>query len=150
MRMGRGFTASLLRGFVSEAAVTDVLGAAARRTLRERLAKGKEWVVSTHSQVSPPNFLPPPAAPRRPPGNISWTFSSSSLSVKWDPVVPLRNESAVTGYKVGRDRPSTGWWGRLVCIRREHRGLCFVAEGTCVRCKRRYTNGSPGNLEWPL
>uniref|UniRef100_G1P8I9 Contactin-2 n=1 Tax=Myotis lucifugus TaxID=59463 RepID=G1P8I9_MYOLU len=38
--------------------------------------------------------------PRRPPGNISWTFSSSSLSIKWDPVVPLRNESAVTGYKM--------------------------------------------------
>ncbi|KAB1258893.1 Contactin-2 [Camelus dromedarius] len=37
--------------------------------------------------------------PRRPPGNISWTFSSSSLSIKWDPVVPFRNESAVTGYK---------------------------------------------------
>uniref|UniRef100_A0A8C6R358 Contactin 2 n=1 Tax=Nannospalax galili TaxID=1026970 RepID=A0A8C6R358_NANGA len=38
--------------------------------------------------------------PRRPPGNISWTFSSSSLSIKWDPVVPLRNESTVTGYKM--------------------------------------------------
>uniref|UniRef100_A0A8D0XE68 Contactin-3 n=2 Tax=Sus scrofa TaxID=9823 RepID=A0A8D0XE68_PIG len=38
--------------------------------------------------------------PRRPPGNISWTFSSSSLSIKWDPVVALRNESAVTGYKM--------------------------------------------------
>ncbi|KAF4018230.1 hypothetical protein G4228_009989, partial [Cervus hanglu yarkandensis] len=38
--------------------------------------------------------------PRRPPGNISWTFSSSSLSIKWDPVVPLSNESAVTGYKM--------------------------------------------------
>uniref|UniRef100_A0A2K5LC69 Contactin 2 n=1 Tax=Cercocebus atys TaxID=9531 RepID=A0A2K5LC69_CERAT len=38
--------------------------------------------------------------PRRPPGNISWTFSSSSLSIKWDPVVPFRNESAVTGYKM--------------------------------------------------
>ncbi|ELK03326.1 Contactin-2 [Pteropus alecto] len=38
--------------------------------------------------------------PRRPPDNISWTFSSSSLSIKWDPVVPLRNESAVTGYKM--------------------------------------------------
>uniref|UniRef100_A0A4X1UXN8 Contactin-3 n=1 Tax=Sus scrofa TaxID=9823 RepID=A0A4X1UXN8_PIG len=35
-----------------------------------------------------------PATPRRPPGNISWTFSSSSLSIKWDPVVALRNESA--------------------------------------------------------
>uniref|UniRef100_A0A2I3GQF2 Contactin 2 n=1 Tax=Nomascus leucogenys TaxID=61853 RepID=A0A2I3GQF2_NOMLE len=38
--------------------------------------------------------------PQRPPGNISWTFSSSSLSIKWDPVVPFRNESAVTGYKM--------------------------------------------------
>uniref|UniRef100_G3U977 Contactin 2 n=1 Tax=Loxodonta africana TaxID=9785 RepID=G3U977_LOXAF len=38
--------------------------------------------------------------PQRPPGNISWTFSSSSLSIKWDPVVSLRNESAVTGYKM--------------------------------------------------
>lgn len=44
--------------------------------------------------------LLPPAAPRRPPGNISWTFSGSSLSLKWDPVVPLRNESTITGYKV--------------------------------------------------
>uniref|UniRef100_A0A8C4LP73 Contactin-2 n=1 Tax=Equus asinus asinus TaxID=83772 RepID=A0A8C4LP73_EQUAS len=51
--------------------------------------------------ASPPanaTTMKPP--PRRPPGNISWTFSSSSLSIKWDPVVPLRNESAVTGYKV--------------------------------------------------
>ncbi|XP_010611354.1 contactin-2 isoform X1 [Fukomys damarensis] len=38
--------------------------------------------------------------PRRSPGNISWTFSSSSLIIKWDPVVALRNESAVTGYKM--------------------------------------------------
>uniref|UniRef100_A0A2K6LEZ4 Contactin 2 n=1 Tax=Rhinopithecus bieti TaxID=61621 RepID=A0A2K6LEZ4_RHIBE len=38
--------------------------------------------------------------PQRPPGNISWTFSSSSLSIKWDPVAPFRNESAVTGYKM--------------------------------------------------
>ncbi|XP_053772136.1 contactin-2 [Desmodus rotundus] len=38
--------------------------------------------------------------PQRPPGNISWTFLSSRLSIKWDPVVPLRNESAVTGYKM--------------------------------------------------
>ncbi|KAM8999786.1 contactin-2 [Sarcophilus harrisii] len=38
--------------------------------------------------------------PRRPPGNISWTLSSSSLNIKWDPVIPQRNESAVTGYKM--------------------------------------------------
>ncbi|XP_037680856.1 contactin-2 isoform X2 [Choloepus didactylus] len=51
--------------------------------------------------ASPPantTTMKPP--PRQPPGNISWTFSSSSLSIKWDPVVPLRNESAVTGYKM--------------------------------------------------
>uniref|UniRef100_A0A8C8SDJ6 Contactin-3 n=1 Tax=Pelusios castaneus TaxID=367368 RepID=A0A8C8SDJ6_9SAUR len=38
--------------------------------------------------------------PRRPPGNISWTFSSSTVSIKWDPVVAKANESAVTGYKM--------------------------------------------------
>ncbi|XP_058131056.1 contactin-2 isoform X4 [Dasypus novemcinctus] len=51
--------------------------------------------------ASPPanaTTMKPP--PQRPPGNISWIFSSSSLSLKWDPVVPLRNESAVTGYKM--------------------------------------------------
>lgn len=52
---------------------------------------------------------PPPAAPRRPPGNISWTFSSSSLNLKWDPVVPLRNESTVTGYKVRKEHGSAIW-----------------------------------------
>lgn len=56
--------------------------------------------------------LPALAAPRRPPGNISWTFSSSSLSIKWDPVVPLSNESAVTGYKVRR---AVNAGGQLVC-----------------------------------
>ncbi|MBZ3880677.1 Contactin-2 [Sciurus carolinensis] len=51
--------------------------------------------------ASPPanaTTMKPP--PRRPPGNISWTFSSSSLSIKWDAVVPFQNESAVTGYKM--------------------------------------------------
>lgn len=64
--------------------------------------------VGTASSWVLPNFLPPLAAPRRPPDNISWTFSSSSLSIKWDPVVPLRNESAVTGYKV-REGPGRHW-----------------------------------------
>lgn len=38
--------------------------------------------------------------PKRPPGNISWTFSGSTVSIKWDPVVAEADESAVTGYKM--------------------------------------------------
>uniref|UniRef100_A0A8C3XG04 Contactin-2 n=1 Tax=Cyanoderma ruficeps TaxID=181631 RepID=A0A8C3XG04_9PASS len=38
--------------------------------------------------------------PKRPPGNISWSFSGSTVSIKWDPVVAKADESAVTGYKV--------------------------------------------------
>lgn len=39
-------------------------------------------------------------APKRPPSNISWTLSGSTVSIKWDPVVAKADESAVTGYKV--------------------------------------------------
>lgn len=39
-------------------------------------------------------------APRRPPGNISWTLTGSTVTIKWDPVVAQADESAVTGYKV--------------------------------------------------
>lgn len=39
-------------------------------------------------------------APKIPPGNITWTFSSSSVSIKWDPVIANADESVVTGYKV--------------------------------------------------
>uniref|UniRef100_A0A8V5HIE9 Uncharacterized protein n=1 Tax=Melopsittacus undulatus TaxID=13146 RepID=A0A8V5HIE9_MELUD len=38
--------------------------------------------------------------PKRPPGNISWTFSGSTVNIKWDPVVAKADESAVTGYKM--------------------------------------------------
>uniref|UniRef100_A0A8C3XG01 Contactin-2 n=1 Tax=Cyanoderma ruficeps TaxID=181631 RepID=A0A8C3XG01_9PASS len=38
--------------------------------------------------------------PKRPPGNISWSFSGSTVSIKWDPVVAKADESAVTGYKM--------------------------------------------------
>lgn len=38
--------------------------------------------------------------PNRPPGNVSWKAQSSSLALRWDPVVALHNESAVLGYKV--------------------------------------------------
>lgn len=67
---------------------------------RKGLASGKGRVAMAWKHMAASTISPPLAAPRRPPGNISWTFSSSSLSLKWDPVVPLRNESTVTGYKV--------------------------------------------------
>uniref|UniRef100_A0AAV2M8Y2 Contactin-2 n=1 Tax=Knipowitschia caucasica TaxID=637954 RepID=A0AAV2M8Y2_KNICA len=38
--------------------------------------------------------------PNRPPANVSWKTQSSSLSLRWDPVVAFHNESAVLGYKV--------------------------------------------------
>ena len=86
--------------FVSQAVVTECSGYNCfGQTSRKRLAKSK-GVSGGETLGGLPDSLPPLAAPRRPPGNISWTFSSSSLSIKWDPVVPLRNESAVTGYKV--------------------------------------------------
>ncbi|XP_069489234.1 contactin-2 [Ambystoma mexicanum] len=46
------------------------------------------------------NLTTTKAPPSNPPGNISWKLSSSSLSVKWDPVMALENESSVTGYKM--------------------------------------------------
>ncbi|KAH0618871.1 hypothetical protein JD844_018394 [Phrynosoma platyrhinos] len=49
---------------------------------------------------TPTSFTTTKPPPRRPPGNISWTFSSSSVSIKWDPVVAKADESAVTGYKM--------------------------------------------------
>ncbi|XP_072853398.2 contactin-2 isoform X2 [Pogona vitticeps] len=50
---------------------------------------------------SPPtSFMTTKPPPGRPPGNISWKFSSSSVSIKWDPVVAKADESAVTGYKM--------------------------------------------------
>ncbi|KAJ6659822.1 hypothetical protein lerEdw1_018277 [Lerista edwardsae] len=51
--------------------------------------------------ASPPtSFMTTKPPPRRPPGNISWKFSSSTVSIKWDPVVAKADESAVTGYKM--------------------------------------------------
>lgn len=75
---------------------------------------------------TPPDSLPTLAAPRRPPGNISWTFSSSSLSIKWDPVVPLGNESAVTGYKV-RGEQALNAEGQHVCVPRKQKELQLAA-----------------------
>ncbi|XP_019402115.1 PREDICTED: contactin-2 [Crocodylus porosus] len=51
--------------------------------------------------ASPPtNITTTKPPPRTPPGNISWTFSGSGVSIKWDPVVAQGDESAVTGYKM--------------------------------------------------
>uniref|UniRef100_A0A8D0H9P3 Contactin 2 n=1 Tax=Sphenodon punctatus TaxID=8508 RepID=A0A8D0H9P3_SPHPU len=50
---------------------------------------------------SPPaNITTTKQPPRRPPGNISWTFSGSSIRIKWAPVIAKADESIVTGYKM--------------------------------------------------
>ncbi|XP_041837223.1 contactin-2 [Melanotaenia boesemani] len=38
--------------------------------------------------------------PNRPPGNVSWKTQGSSVTVRWDHVTAMHNESAVLGYKV--------------------------------------------------
>ncbi|XP_065097401.1 contactin-2 [Paramisgurnus dabryanus] len=38
--------------------------------------------------------------PNRPPGNVSWKVSGSLVTVRWDHVKSMDNESAVLGYKV--------------------------------------------------
>lgn len=40
------------------------------------------------------------AAPREPPGNLRWEQQGSQVSLGWEPVRPLANESEVMGYKV--------------------------------------------------
>lgn len=39
-------------------------------------------------------------APSRPPGNISWKVDGSWVTVRWDHVKSMDNESTVLGYKV--------------------------------------------------
>ncbi|XP_061488168.1 contactin-2 isoform X2 [Rhineura floridana] len=48
----------------------------------------------------PSSFTTRKPPPERPPGNISWKFSSTSVRIKWDPVTAKADESAVTGYKM--------------------------------------------------
>ncbi|XP_069544877.1 contactin-2-like, partial [Brachyistius frenatus] len=38
--------------------------------------------------------------PNRPPGNVSWKTQGSFVTVRWDHVTAMHNESAVLGYKV--------------------------------------------------
>lgn len=40
------------------------------------------------------------AAPSQAPGNLRWEQQGSALSLGWEPVRPLANESEVMGYKV--------------------------------------------------
>ncbi|XP_070604993.1 contactin-2 [Erythrolamprus reginae] len=49
---------------------------------------------------SPTNFWTKKPPPKMLPGNISWTFSSSGVIIKWDPVIAKADESVVTGYKM--------------------------------------------------
>lgn len=113
------------------------------------VVKGSHGSICQGLQSLPPLPL---TAPRRPPGNISWTFSSSSLSLKWDPVVPLRNESTVTGYKVRKGTqacheekwlPSVQWsQGHAIPSRvasgarsdMKHRGSGLFTEETIKTC----------------
>ncbi|XP_077190805.1 contactin-2 isoform X2 [Paroedura picta] len=48
----------------------------------------------------PASFTTTKPPPRRPPGNISWKFTGSVVSIRWDPVIAKTDESAVTGYKM--------------------------------------------------
>ncbi|XP_064162210.1 contactin-2 [Anguilla rostrata] len=50
---------------------------------------------SPHATVT--TKKPPPS---RPPGNVSWKTDGSWVTVRWDRVKALKNESAVLGYKV--------------------------------------------------
>ncbi|XP_061075528.1 contactin-2 [Conger conger] len=50
---------------------------------------------SPHTSVT--TKKPPPT---RPPGNVSWKTDGSRVTVRWDRVKALKNESAVLGYKV--------------------------------------------------
>lgn len=43
------------------------------------------------------------AAPNRRPGNVSWKTDGSWVTVRWDHVRAMHNESAVLGYKVSTD-----------------------------------------------
>lgn len=40
------------------------------------------------------------SAPNRPPGSVSWKAHGSRVTVSWDQVTAMHNESAILGYKV--------------------------------------------------
>uniref|UniRef100_A0A803TTJ1 Contactin-2 n=1 Tax=Anolis carolinensis TaxID=28377 RepID=A0A803TTJ1_ANOCA len=82
-------------GLVSSAHVTDL-----HPNTKYHVAVRAYNRAGTGPASNPTSFTTTKPPPRRPPDNISWKFSSSSVSIKWDPVVAKADESAVTGYKM--------------------------------------------------
>uniref|UniRef100_A0A8D0DK78 Contactin 2 n=1 Tax=Salvator merianae TaxID=96440 RepID=A0A8D0DK78_SALMN len=82
-------------GLVNTAHVTDL-----HPNTKYRVAVRAYNRAGTGPASPPTSFMTTKPPPKRPPGNISWKFSSSTISIKWDPVVAKANESAVTGYKM--------------------------------------------------
>ncbi|KAL6091760.1 hypothetical protein STEG23_024641, partial [Scotinomys teguina] len=57
-------------------------------------------------EVSATTKRPPPSEP---PGNLRWEQQGSQVSLGWEPVRPLANESEVMGYKKGAECPKDNW-----------------------------------------
>ncbi|XP_024916049.1 contactin-3 isoform X2 [Cynoglossus semilaevis] len=51
-------------------------------------------------QSAPINATTKKPPPDRAPLNVQWTMTGSTLTLQWDPVVPMETESKVTGYLV--------------------------------------------------
>lgn len=64
-------------------------------------------------------------APNRPPGNVSWKVDGSWVTVRWDHVKSMDNESAVLGYKVSDTQCHRTLQLSVCCVR-----LCWI---TCQR-----------------
>lgn len=62
-----------------------------------QLAKTWDTSVSRNASCNSCLFV---SAPNRPPGNVSWKAQGSLVTVRWDPVTAMHNESTVLGYKV--------------------------------------------------
>ncbi|XP_028590129.2 contactin-2 isoform X1 [Podarcis muralis] len=82
-------------GLVNSARVTDL-----QANTKYRVAVRAYNRAGTGPASPPTSFMTTKPPPKRPPSNISWKFSSTSISIKWDPVVANSDESAVTGYKM--------------------------------------------------
>ncbi|XP_062998357.1 contactin-2 [Elgaria multicarinata webbii] len=82
-------------GLVNSAHVTDL-----HHNTKYHVAVRAYNGAGTGPPSPPTSFMTTKPPPKKPPGNISWKFSSSSVSIKWDPVIASAHESAVTGYKM--------------------------------------------------
>ncbi|XP_035517560.1 contactin-2 [Morone saxatilis] len=61
------------------------------------ILRGYETQMYKHTQTHTGVF---PSAPNRRPGNVSWKTDGSWVTVRWDHVKAMHNESVVLGYKV--------------------------------------------------